>query len=97
MAKKKFDKTIAFTLLSALFDCTYFIDGDFVHGYKVCYAEMNDAGQTLNAKLTKCSSDFYDAFKDLVGELFPKKIAFDENGRAVALYSYDEVEDGEEE
>lgn len=96
MAKKKFDKRVSFTLLSGLFDCTYFIDGEFVHGYKVCFAEMNDAAQTLNVKLTKCTSDFYDAFKDKIGELYPKRIAFDENGRAVAFYSYDD-DDGEDE
>lgn len=97
MAKsKKFDKKPAFTLIAALFDCTYFIEGEFVHGYKIAYSEINDNAQTLGAYLTKCTPEFYEKYSKQVGELFPKRIAFDSNGRACSLYSYDVDEDEDE-
>lgn len=97
MAKsKKFDKKPAFTLIAALFDCTYFIEGEFVHGYKLCYSEMNDAAQTLNANLCKCTTEFYEKYSKKVGELYPKRVAFDSNGRACSLYSYDDDDDDDD-
>lgn len=97
MAKsKKFDKKPAFTLIAALFDCTYFIEGEFVHGYKLCYSEMNDSAQTLGAYLTKSTPEFYEKYSGKVGELYAKRVAFDSNGRACSLYTYDDEDEDEE-
>lgn len=54
--------------------------------YRLCIAECNDAGQTIGCKLLKCTQDFAEYLDSLDAEIISQQIAFDQSGRACALY-----------
>ena len=54
--------------------------------YRLCISECNDAGQTIGCKLLKCTQDFAEYLDSLDAEIISQQIAFDQSGRACALY-----------
>lgn len=96
MAKKKeFDKTVHSTFIAAIFDVVYFIENEFVHGLKVAYSEYNADGVCINARLDKCTKDFYEDHE--AGEICRGRIAFDPSGRALCMYVPSEPADADTE
>ena len=55
--------------------------------YRLCIAECNAAEQTIGCKLLKCTADFAEYLDGLDrAEMISQNIAFDQSGRACALY-----------
>lgn len=55
--------------------------------YRLCIAECNAAEKTIGCKLLKCTADFAEYLDGLDhAEMISQQIAYDQSGRACALY-----------
>lgn len=55
--------------------------------YRLCISECNAAEQTIGCKLLKCTADFAEYLDGLDrAEMISQNIAYDQAGRACALY-----------